>query len=85
LNDLTDYLAPKGFVAELKQELGSCVKEVYGDLVVAACQRPEVAWVANIWYELVSVGIATVNDAAREVRAPSSATGCSITARCSIR
>jgi hypothetical protein len=53
LTELTGYLAPTGFVAELKRELGSCVREVYGDLVVAAGQRLRVAWVANIWYEPV--------------------------------
>ena len=32
LTKLTGYLAPTGFVAELKRELGSCVRDVHGDL-----------------------------------------------------
>jgi 23S rRNA (cytidine2498-2'-O)-methyltransferase len=69
LTELTGYLAPRGFVAELKQELGSCVRQVYGDLVVAAGQRLPVAWVANIWYEPAPLSIASINDAARKLRA----------------
>jgi 23S rRNA (cytidine2498-2'-O)-methyltransferase len=69
LTELTGYLAPRGFVAELKRELGSWVREVYGDLVVAAGQRLRVAWVANICYELVPFSIASINDVARKLRA----------------
>jgi 23S rRNA (cytidine2498-2'-O)-methyltransferase len=69
LTELTGYLAPRAFVAELKQELGSCVTDVYGDLVLAAGQRQPVALVANIWYELVPFSIASINDAARKLRA----------------
>ncbi|MBV8512937.1 MAG: hypothetical protein JO289_22470, partial [Xanthobacteraceae bacterium] len=49
MSELTGYLAPSGFLADLQRELGGTVVEVYGDLILAAKPAGPVAWVANIW------------------------------------
>ena len=43
LSDLTGYLAPEGFVAELQHELGDSVRETHGRLVLAEGPPREVA------------------------------------------
>lgn len=65
----TGYLAPDGFVAELLAELGSEVREVHGRLVLAAGPPRPVAWAANVWYEPRRLPIASIGDAARQLRA----------------
>jgi 23S rRNA (cytidine2498-2'-O)-methyltransferase len=67
--ELTGYLAARGFVAELKQELGTRARESYGDLILAAGRRQPVAWVANVWYDLTHITVVSINDAARKLRA----------------
>ena len=47
--ELTGYLAPEGFLAELVTELGDAVREVHGRLVLASCDAP-VAWAAGSWF-----------------------------------
>jgi hypothetical protein len=51
--------------AELKQELGDTVVDVYGDLVLVA----GTAWAANMWYTPVYIAIASIGDAAKKLRA----------------
>ena len=66
---LTGYLAPDGFVGELQHELGDAVVETYGRLVLAEGPPRPAAWVANLWHEPVRLSIASISDAARQLRA----------------
>ena len=67
--ELTGYLAPRGFLAELQQELGDTVVEIYGDLVLAAGPARPIAWVANVWHAPERIAIASIGDAAKKLRA----------------
>jgi 23S rRNA (cytidine2498-2'-O)-methyltransferase len=69
LSELTGYLAPRGFLAELQQELGDTIVEVYGDLVLAQGPVQPVAWVANVWSAPARIPIASIGDAAKKLRA----------------
>jgi 23S rRNA (cytidine2498-2'-O)-methyltransferase len=69
LSELTGYLAPHGFLAELRQELSDTVVDTYGDLVLAAGPARPVAWVANIWHAPERIAIASIGDAAKKLRA----------------
>jgi len=65
----TGYLAPAGFVAELKHELGRAVRTTHGRLVIAEGPPRPVAWAANIWHTPQSLTIASIGDAAKQLRA----------------
>ena len=65
----TGYLAPAGFVAELKHELGRSVRATYGRLVIAEGPPRPVAWAANIWHAPQTLTIASIGDAAKQLRA----------------
>ena len=65
----TGYLAPAGFVAELKHELGAAVRETHGRLVIADGPPRPVAWVANIWHAPQRLAITSIGDAAKRLRA----------------
>ena len=67
--ELTGYLAPRGFLTELQRELGDTVAETYGDLVLAAGPTRPIAWAANIWLAPARIGIASIGDAAKQLRA----------------
>lgn len=67
--DITGYLAPEGFVAELLHELGSAGCEIYGNLVLAPGLPRDVAWVANLWHDPVRLTITSISDAAKQLRA----------------
>ena len=67
--ELTGYLAPEGFLAELKQELGNAVVACHGRLVLAPGPARPVAWVANVWREAEHVPITSIGDAAKKLRA----------------
>jgi len=69
LAELTGYLAPEGFLAELEQELAGAAVESHGRLVLAAGPARPVAWVANVWHELRDIPIESITDAARKLRA----------------
>jgi 23S rRNA (cytidine2498-2'-O)-methyltransferase len=69
MSELTGYLAPRGFLAELQRELGDTVVDVYGDLILAARPAGTVAWVANIWHAPQRIPIASIGDAAKKLRA----------------
>jgi 23S rRNA (cytidine2498-2'-O)-methyltransferase len=66
---LTGYLAPDGFLAELRQELGSAIVGTHGRLVLAVAPTRPVAWVANVWVEPIEIPIASIGDAAKKLRA----------------
>jgi 23S rRNA (cytidine2498-2'-O)-methyltransferase len=69
LPDLTGYLAPDGFLAELQNELGPSAREAYGNLVLAIGAQAPVAWVANVWHSPIEIPIASIGDAAKKLRA----------------
>jgi 23S rRNA (cytidine2498-2'-O)-methyltransferase len=69
LAELTGYLAAKGFLAELQEELGARARASYGNLVLADGPALPVAWVANIWQAPVVFSIASIGDAADKLRA----------------
>ncbi len=64
----TAYLAAEGFVDELLAELGA-VDAVHGRLVLAAGPARPAAWAQNIWYEPRRLTVASIGDAARQLRA----------------
>lgn len=66
--DLTGYLAPEGFVAELQQELGDDALETHGRLVIAAGPPRAAAWTANVWRDPVRLPITSITDAAKQLR-----------------
>ena len=67
--EVTGYLAPEGFVEDLLVELGSAVTAVHGRLVLAAGPPLPAAWVANLWHAPQRLAIASISDAARQLRA----------------
>jgi 23S rRNA (cytidine2498-2'-O)-methyltransferase len=66
---LTGYLAPEGFAAELQHELGDAVLETHERLVLADGPPRDVAWAANVWRDPVWLKIASIGDAAKQLRA----------------
>lgn len=67
--DRVGYLAPEGFLAELQQELGDDVIETHGRLVIAHPPRRPIAWTANVWHTPRLHSIASIGDAAKQLRA----------------
>ena len=65
----TGYLAPAGFVAQLKHELGRAVRTTHGRLVIAEGPPRPIAWAANIWHAPQRLTIASIGDAAKQLRA----------------
>ncbi|MGH6975493.1 MAG: SAM-dependent methyltransferase, partial [Stellaceae bacterium] len=63
----TGYLAPVGFVDDLKHELGNAVRATHGRLVIAEGAPRPVAWVANIWHAPQKRTIASIGDAAKQL------------------
>jgi 23S rRNA (cytidine2498-2'-O)-methyltransferase len=69
LVELTGYLAPDGFLAELQHELGDAAIEAHGRLVLAEGAPRDIGWVANIWRNPQRLAIASIGDAAKQLRA----------------
>lgn len=68
MTELTGYLAPEGFLADLQQELGSAVVARHSRLVLAQGPERPVAWAANVWRDPVQIPITSISDAARRLR-----------------
>lgn len=66
--DSTAYLAPEGFTAELRHEIGPDATE-HGRLLVAPGPPRPAAWVENVWHEPRRFHIASIKDGARRLRA----------------
>jgi len=64
----TAYLAAEGFVDELRTELGEA-SETHGRLLLAPGPPRAAAWAENIWLEPRRLKIASVGDAAKQLRA----------------
>ena len=69
LAELTGYLAPAGFLAELQTELGTAVRETHGTLVLADGPAKPIAWVSNVWHEPMHIPISSIGDAAKKLPA----------------
>jgi 23S rRNA (cytidine2498-2'-O)-methyltransferase len=69
LAEITGYLAPEGFLAELQHELGDAASETHGRLVLAPGPPRDAAWVANLWHAPKRLTIASIGDAAKQLRA----------------
>ena len=65
----TGYLAPAGFAAELKHELGAAMRATHGRLVIADGPPQPAAWVANVWHAPQRLPITSIGDAAKQLRA----------------
>jgi len=64
----TAYLAAEGLLDELVAELGEIIA-VHGRLVLAPGPAREVAWAENIWHAPQRLTVASIGDAARQLRA----------------
>ncbi len=67
--EITGYLAPEGFLGELQHELGDKSGEVFGRLVLAPGPPRPAAWIANLWIDPLRLSIASIADAAKQLRA----------------
>ena len=66
--DATAYLAPEGFTAELRHELGADTRE-YGRLLLAPGPPRAAAWVENLWFEPRHIAMVSIKDGTRKLRA----------------
>ncbi|HZU90750.1 MAG TPA: SAM-dependent methyltransferase [Stellaceae bacterium] len=64
----TAYLAAAGYVAELAHELGP-IERRHGRLLIAAGPPRRAAWAANVWFDPQPFAIASIGDAAAQLRA----------------
>jgi 23S rRNA (cytidine2498-2'-O)-methyltransferase len=64
----TAYLGAEGFVAKLERELGA-VKSRHGRLLMLPGPPRPAAWAANVWLDLQQITIASISDAAAQLRA----------------
>lgn len=67
-SQFTAYLAPEGFEADLRAELGD-VAEEHGRLMLAPGPARDIAWAQNIWHDPVRIPIASIGDGAKALRA----------------
>ncbi|MGE0786962.1 MAG: SAM-dependent methyltransferase [Sandaracinaceae bacterium] len=64
----TAYLAAEGFEAELERELGE-IEARHERLFVAPGPPRPAAWAQNVWHDPERLAIASINDAARQLKA----------------
>lgn len=70
MNTFPAYLAPEGFTDELVTELGDAVTGVHERLVLAENGGPaQAVWAENIWRDARFMPIASIGDAAKQLRA----------------
>lgn len=66
----TGYLAPPGFLNDLRQEIGDDnIIDIYDHLVLAARVDTPPVWVANVWQNPTFIPIESIGDAAKKLRA----------------
>ena len=65
---VTGYLAPEGFLPQLTSELKR-VKAVHGQLVLADGPPQPAAWAQNVWYDVETLEIKSIGDAAAQLKA----------------
>jgi 23S rRNA (cytidine2498-2'-O)-methyltransferase len=64
----TAYLAAKGYVDELVEELG-VVDRSHGRLLIASGPPRAAAWAVNVWLDPQEIPISSISDAAAKLRA----------------
>ena len=64
----TAYLAARGYVDELAEELGA-VERSHGRLLIASGSPRAAAWAANVWLDPQEIPVASISDAAAKLRA----------------
>ena len=64
----TAYLAAEGFAGELDQELGGA-DTMHGRVLIASGPPRPAVWAANIWLDPQEIPIASISDAAAQLRA----------------
>jgi 23S rRNA (cytidine2498-2'-O)-methyltransferase len=64
----TGYLAARGYVDELAEELGA-VEHSHGRLLTASGPPRAAAWAANVWLNPQEITITSISDAAAKLRA----------------
>ncbi len=69
LDGCLGYLAPDGFVEDLKKELGDKIVAVYDRLVIAKDPKRPIAWAANVWQNPIYIPIDSIGDGAKKLRA----------------
>lgn len=65
---LTGYLAPEGFEADLRAELGDVTQE-HGRLLLAPGPARPVAWAQNIWHDVATIPIGSIGEGAKALKA----------------
>jgi 23S rRNA (cytidine2498-2'-O)-methyltransferase len=68
VNICTGYLAARGYVDELAEELGA-VERSHGRLLIASGPPRAAAWAANVWLDPQEIPVASISDAAAKLRA----------------
>jgi 23S rRNA (cytidine2498-2'-O)-methyltransferase len=63
------YLAPEGFDAELRTELGDGITAVHDRLVLTSARQRGAAWAGNIWLEPRRIEFGSISQAAKALRA----------------
>lgn len=64
----TAYLAPEGFEAQLREELGRGIVAEHGRLLLAEGEAAPAAWAANTWFDAQEVEIGSIGDAAAKLK-----------------
>lgn len=65
---ITGYLAPHGYEAPLREELGPPDSE-YGRLFLYAGEAKPSAWAQNIWHDVLDLPVPSIGQAAKALRA----------------
>jgi 23S rRNA (cytidine2498-2'-O)-methyltransferase len=68
MSDRTAYLAADGYADELTHELG-VIDRSHGRLLITAGPPRQAAWAANVWLGPQEIKIASISDAAAQLRA----------------
>jgi 23S rRNA (cytidine2498-2'-O)-methyltransferase len=67
----TGYVAPEGYVAELRSELaraGAVIAAEHGRLLLGAGEPYPAAWAQNVWYDVRELPVPSIKAAARRLR-----------------
>lgn len=64
----TGYLAPEGFEAELRHELGDIALE-HGRLLLSPGPVKPAAWAQNVWHDVRRIPVASIGEGARALKA----------------
>jgi 23S rRNA (cytidine2498-2'-O)-methyltransferase len=68
MSNRTAYLAAEGYVDELAHELGAGDRE-HGRLLITERPPRPAAWAANVWLDPQEIKVASISDAATQLRA----------------